>query len=274
MAKIGAQGSVNKSFGNATAAIFGAILLIVGLYLGSTLSIPPEVTMLPVLSEDTIQLVNPRRRASSGNESCVVVGCYTPDTPGVESYWDYYSKSEYASALYAMEMVTHKGRRSSDKWCDVAAARDELRIRPNSKVIYVDIDTKIDVRAWCNLPNHEAGPIIINSLTRPPAKGPTTDLFTVEGTQLQSNVFRAAPGTNGLLALKRWEENFYSGPLSDQGALHRYEKGICGVPGWLACYNNPEQQTCHCFGSGNKPGKINCIAKLFNGTYHKCKMNV
>lgn len=273
MAKPATQGYFVPSLGNFATAFFGAILLIVGLLVGTSFRVSPRLMKLPVLSDDTIELVNPQRRTSSGNDSCVIVGCYTPDTPGVDSYWNYYHKSRYAFTLYAIDMVTHKGRRASDKWCDVPSARNELRIRLNSKIIYVDVDTKIDVEAWCNLPNHEAGPLIVNSLTRG-AANTVNDFFVVEGTQIQTNAFRAAPGKAGLLALKRWEDSFYRGPLSDQGALHRFERGLCGVPGWIACYNNPEQQNCHCFGSGNRPGKIDCIGRLFNGTWPKCKLRV
>lgn len=258
---------------NIILAAFGLAVFVIGIITGGYLPPSTKLVKLPMLSEDTMELVNPRRRTAPGNESCVVVGCHTPDTPGADSYWNYYRRTGYAFAFYAIDMVTHKGRRASDKWCDVPVARDELRLRPHSKIIYVDVDTKINVKAWCDLPQHDGGPLIINSLTRGMANT-ATGFFVVEGTQIQTNAFRVAPGEAGLLALKKWEDNFYRGTLSDQGALHRFERGLCGVPGWIACYSNPEQQGCHCFGSGNRPGKVKCIADLFNGTLSRCKLKV
>lgn len=207
--------------------------------------------------------------------SCIIVGCHSADTPGAESYWRFYTtKTRYAVAFYGFHQVHYENRRTSDKWCDVPSTIKELNHNPSSRIIYVDVDTRIDSDVWCNLPDDPiSGPLVVNSLTRGYAKpGENNGAFVVEGTRVQTNVFRVTSGKRGLEAMERWEQGFWNGPLSDQGAIHLKEEGLCGVAGWAMCYSNPEQQTCHCFGSGNLAGKIACIEKLFNGTHEKCRL--
>lgn len=256
--------------GNVAAVIvFTAIVVILQLHPERIIQYQKPTEVLSRRADDLV-LINPERRTSSGNETCIIVGCHTQNTPGVESYWKYYSRSAFAFSLYSIESVNYGKRHVPDTWCDVPATRDELRLSPKSRIIYVDIDTKIDVKVWCELPNHESAPLILNSLAR--ATVTAAEDFIVAGTQVQANVFRVAPGNAGLWALRRWEDNFQAKTLQDQGAIHRFENRLCGVPGWVACFHNPEQQNCHCFGSGNWTKKDNCIDQLFKGTLRKCKL--
>lgn len=223
-------------------------------------------------SRDSLRLVDKKvlRAAGRPDQKCTLVACHTPRTPGVQPFWDYYRGRGHAVAMYKTEAVLHKGKKANSKWCDVAAVRDELRHSANRRVIFADIDTKVDVDEWCKLPDYEHAPIIMNSVFR---GGVTvTSDYNVSGTMVQSNAFIVAAGRRGLRAMRRWEEEYYSRAYWDQGAIHRLENGVCGIPGWVACRSNPEQNRCHCLGFARKEDKHACVEKLFNGTVVRCKL--
>lgn len=221
----------------------------------------------PFRPDDYLVLEDVKVRRVQGlpNRTCSLVACHTPGTPGVAPFWDYYRRSGYDLAMYSAKSVLHKRRRTGPHWCCVAAVRDEMRARPGRRVLYVDIDTKLRPDEWCALP--DAAPIMMNSLFR--GEPEVTADFTMYGTGVQSNAFVVAAGARGLRALRRWERAHYRGAFWDQGALHLQEKGVCGVPGWIACTSNPEQNYCHCC---TVPGrdKQTCIEGLFNGTMPGC----
>lgn len=214
-----------------------------------------------------ITLTNVTTRISPGNKSCIITACQSRHAPGAEHFWNYYRRQSYTLHLYIFDTVTHAGKRAAPAWCRVPAAQTSARKNPNSRIIYADLDTKINVDTWCNLPYSSFAPIIMNSL----ARGRTSnEHFAVHGSQVQANVFATMPGRAGFEGLLRWEAAYWNGPLHDQGAIHRLEHGLCGVPGWIACYRNPDQQRCHCFGGKPWKQKDDCIRDLFLGNYTPC----
>ena len=197
------------------------------------------------------------------NSSCILVGCHSYGTVGADFFWNYYSKKGYSTTLISFQSVRYNNKAVNPTWCRIPAAMQEKVINPLANVVYIDIDTLSDVTVWCNMPHlGKNAPIVMTSLFR--AKAERTNDFTVHGTQVQANLFVVTSGNDGLDALEKWENSFGGHALRDQGAIHLKEQGLCGIPGWIHCYRNPEQQKCHCstqFG-GNKTAKSECIQKI------------
>lgn len=209
------------------------------------------------------------------NSSCILVGCASFGTPGMKYFWDFYSTFGYSVAVTTFTRLTHSDMKAHPAWCRLPAVHKELASNPNSKVIYMDVDTLANLNTWCNLPGlGEHAPMIMNSLHR--AKPAGNEYFTVHGSQIQSNAFITAPGKFGQGAIDRWSHFYGSYGVLDQGSVHLHEKGLCGVPGWIHCYSNPYQQNCHCAGGFNhvKAEKAKCIQRLFNGSKLGCPLSV
>lgn len=225
------------------------------------------------ISKPTIALENAVSRHMHLNSSCILVGCHSRATVGVEYFWDYYSKQGVSISLIAFDQVVFNKKSIHPTWCRIPAVYGELMKHPNAKVVYIDIDTLCDVNIWCNMPHlGEHAPIVMNSLHRSKQE-PTKD-FIVHGTRVQANLFVVAPGEAGRRAIKRWEDSFGEHSLRDQGSIHKEEGSLCGVPGWVYCHSNPQQQKCHCAGhfKGNSSAKSYCIKRLFSGEINACSI--
>lgn len=142
------------------------------------------------------------------------------------------------------EQVWYKGRHASSVWGCVAAAREELRQNPTTRVLYLDLDTVVRAKGWCDLPDYEHAPTVMNSVSR--GSPIVTAHYTIHGTMVHANAFLVAASTRGLRALRRWEDSYYAGKLREQVAMHLVANGICGIPIWLASHANPQQDDCHC----------------------------
>ena len=207
------------------------------------------------------------------NSSCHLVGCHSKGTVGASYYWDYYSKQGVSASIVEFDYLQFGKERIHPAWCRIPAVTAELMRSPASRVVYIDIDSLCNVKTWCHMPHlGDTTPIIMTSLHRP--KPESTVHFTVHGTQVQTNIFTVSSGETGIRAMKRWEGLYGDYPLRDQGAIHKLEDQLCGVPGWIHCHSNPEQQKCHCAGrfKGNPIGKDQCIRKLFMGELSGCSI--
>lgn len=207
--------------------------------------------------EDEITLSNESISKENANSSCVIVSCASHRINNMsEHFWNYYKGKGYSVRLFHFDMTRRGGYNISPLWCRIPALRATMKEMPTSRPIYIDIDTLVNVRVWCDLP---LAPIVMNSLHRHAA---LATMYTrwVSGSQVQSNAVAVMPGRGGLRALRRWEM-LYSRKTHDQGVIHAIENGMCGIPGWIHCYSNPEQQRCHCTGSEDKN---KCIEDLFS----------
>lgn len=220
--------------------------------------------------DTTFKFENISSKYKIANSTCVIIGCHSRDTPGHDIFWKYYSQLGYTTILISFSALWMNERRIAPHWCRVGVAMREIARHPTSRVLYVDIDTRLsNIQKWCNMPYLGVhAPIIMTSLYR--ANAVRVKQFTVHGTQIQTNAFVVAPGEVGMNALRRWQQGYGHFPYADQGALHVQEQGLCGVPGWIHCYGNPEQQGCHCTGIRNSTLKEACIAKLFAGKLPSC----
>lgn len=220
-------------------------------------------------------LANPRIQEVQSNSSCILVACYSYGTPGSTYFWEYYSRQGYTLVMTAFDYVIVNNRRTAANWCRICAIQNAMKKFPYARVVYIDIDTLADVKLWCNMPHlSEHAPIIMTSLYREtPYK---TDKYMVYGTQIQSNLFVVHPGTVGLNAMKRWGNLYGKYKLEDQGAIHFQEGELCGIPGWIHCHRNTQQQNCHCSGSfrHNSTAKEFCIKRLFLGQRLHCDLSV
>lgn len=216
------------------------------------------------------QMINETTHRVKGNDTCTIVGCYTQNLTGWKHFQNFYSKSGYEFVTTTFEQVTKDGKKVVPTWCRIPIAQREIHRNPKTRVIYVDVDTRLmDVHRWCNMPHLGVyAPIIMTSLFR--HQSVHTPYFTITGTRVQANAFVVTPGSTGLQALLRWQRAFAVIPLHDQGVIHAQEEGLCGVPGWIHCYSNPKQQSCHCTGGPNRVAKEQCIKELFNGTRRHC----
>lgn len=205
------------------------------------------------------------RRAKGESSMCRIVACASRSTPGIDTFFKYYSQSTFSVTVVQFSRVMTGRKSVRPNWCCVPAVIDELRRYPNARVLFLDIDTKVDPAEWCALPR---APIVMNSLYR--EKALKLKDYTLFGTHVQSNAFITDSGNNGMSAMIRWERNFYVGTFQDQGAIHTHERGLCGIPGWISCYSNPIQQRCHCSSIRRKADKQRCIDKLFSGNHLKC----
>lgn len=236
-----------------------------------------SVTSLPLPKEDTrigmgaIYMNKTSVRTSTGNSSCIIVGCDSRKLPSSEHFWNFYSKSGYVTTFIQFDSLFHKETRGAPHWCRVPAVIRELNRVPNARVLYADIDTRVDFREWCDMEGlGENAPIIMNSVFR---RTPFVQRdYTAYGSQVQSNAFVVEPGNTGINAMKRWEDSYYFGDYQDQGAIHLREHKLCGIPGWIHCYSNPGQQGCHCTGSSHGMDKDICLRKLFEGKLPVCDL--
>lgn len=210
------------------------------------------------------------------NSSCIVVGCFSHGTVGVDFFWNYYSKKGYTLTLFSFSSIKVGNRHVHPTWCRIPAVMKEKARNPEARVLYIDIDTLADVDLWCNMPYlGEHTPIVMTSLFR--LKPEPARKFTVHGTQVQANLFIVAPGRYGMNAMNRWDSSFGFHEMREQGSVHIEEgRNFCGVPGWIQCYRNPEQQKCHCSTQfkGNLTAKRSCIEKLFQGRRRGCIVSV
>lgn len=218
-----------------------------------------------------ITLQNNSVRTSAGNNSCIIVGCDSRNSRAGMYWWNFYSKTEYVTTQIRFDGLLHKGKPVSPNWCRIPSVIHELERFPGSRVLYIDTDTRVNYTHWCNTSPRALGPmapIIMNSVYRK-VKNLQPE-YTVYGTQVQTNVFLAAPGDVGVKAMRRWEDLYHSRMYQDQGAIHILENGLCGVPGWIHCAANGQQQGCHCTGTSQGMKKVVCIRKLFEGKVYFC----
>lgn len=228
-------------------------------------------------SGDTFQFINPRVENFTGrNSTCILIGCHSSETTYAQYFRDWYGNCGYDVVITVFDDIRLRDNSSqavAPHWCSLPASLQALRANPNSRVIYADLDTRIDIATWCDMPHIGVNsPIVMNSLYR--QKSRKTQKFTVQGTMVQSNTYVVASGLVGIAALRRWEQGFDDyWPFFDQGAIHVAEKGLCGVPGWVSCYSNHLYQRCHCTGLPDKDAKIDCVRRLFSDSDdHPCKL--
>lgn len=195
----------------ATRTVLQAAILLLTITIAHSKSIA-----FPEIGEGAISLKNTTIRRSGGNSTCIIVGCDSRMTPTSEHFWNFYRKSGYVTTQMRFETLWHKGVRGAPNWCRIPTVIHELRRYPGARVLYIDTDTRVDFRAWCNMQSLDAkAPIIMNSAFRnAPSVQPD---YTVHGSQVQTNAFIAAPGKLGIHAMKRWENAYYSGMYQDQG---------------------------------------------------------
>lgn len=218
---------------------------------------------------DTIRMQGEVVRRTEANSTCTIVACFTKDTPGAKHFYNYYKKSGYTVITTETEKVTYKGEVTNPVWCRIPAVLNAKRENPEARVLYLDIDTKVSLGDWCNFGAlGKDAPIIMNSFYR--GRPYIFRDFTLNGTRVQANAFVVAAGDVGLAAMKRWEQAYWEGQYRDQGAVHLQEGGLCGVPGWIHCYSNPEQQKCHCTGVTDSKKKDQCINELYKGKKKDC----
>lgn len=231
-----------------------------------------EATNLNLIKSSIFSFENPSIQEVQSNSSCIIVACYSYGTPGAAYFWDYYSRQRYTLVMTAFDHVIQNNRRTAPNWCRLRAVQDVIIKYPSARVVYIDIDTLADVNLWCNMPHlNEHAPIIMTSLYR--AKPYKAKRYTVYGTQIQSNLFVVHSGIVGLNAMKRWENVHGNFELKDQGAIHFQEGELCGIPGWIHCHRNAEQQNCHCTGRfRHNSGKELCIKSLFLGQRLNCHL--
>lgn len=208
-----------------------------------------------------------------GNNSCIIVSCYDKTAPGIGPFWDYYRTFGFTLKRIEFSEVLAGGQKAVPAWCRIPAVRETINEYPKSRVIYLDIDTKINPKVWCSLPDiKEYAPIVMNSLIRINGNGfVLPGKFSVLGTQVQANAFIVTSGQHGMKAMEKWESAYDDIRLQDQGVIHLRERGLCGIPGWIQCYRNPNQNNCHCAAIKDRGQKENCIRTLFDGSKNNCK---
>lgn len=209
-------------------------------------------------------------RRLKGDSKCTIVACHTPGAPGAREFWAHYSKSGFSMAAVEFDVVSRNEVPVAIPWCRIPSVIGELQRTPGTRVLYLDLDTKIDPKLWCELPVGQAAPIVMNSYRR--TKEFKFEDYTLEGSRVQANVFLVTAGVDGVRAMRRWAYSYYDGQYQEQGAIHLREKGLCGVPGWIACYSNPHQQNCHCAAIKSLAAKVRCIASLYAGTKKGCPL--
>jgi len=221
-----------------------------------------------------IQMVKPEVETYSGDDRCIIVACYDGNVPGVELFWDYYKSYGYTMRKVKFKTVLAGGVESSPTWCRIPAVLDTIKSFPKSRVIYLDIDTMVNPKIWCHLPdNKKYAPILMNSFTRHKNKTIPGKYF-VHGAQVQANAFIVTSGEFGRKAVEKWESAFdHEIEFADQGVIHLREKSLCGIPGWIHCYSNPSQQACHCAARTGNDNKL-CIEDLFHGRKKGCNVPV
>ena len=217
----------------------------------------PEIEMKGVSVKEQIR-----------NSSCIILSCSTYQTIGLKEFWNYYSKMPYTVSMTLFEHISHEGEAINPVWCRIPSVLNALKRNRNSRVLYLDIDSKVDPIEWCNLPNSELAPIVMNSYTR--GRIYAFKDYKLQGTQVQANSFIVRSGKDGIRAMERWKSQYYNGQYQEQGAIHMQEKGLCGVPGWIACYSNLNQQKCHCPAIKDRHLKAKCIRDLFSGKKKDC----
>lgn len=205
-----------------------------------------------------------------GDDRCVIVSCHDKKVMGIGLYWDYYRSFGYTMRRVEFGKVLAGENKTVQSWCRIPAVLETIKDFPDSRILYLDIDTKVNPRVWCNLPDvKEHAPIIMNSYLREVDKL-IPGKYSMYGSQVLSNAFIVTPGQHGREAMEKWESAFDDSLfLHDQGVIHLREKGLCGVPGWIHCYRNPNQQRCHCAAIIGA-AKQQCIRKLFKGEKDDC----
>lgn len=217
--------------------------------------------------ENNFHLTGTKTFTTRGDDRCIILSCFDKQAQGSQLFLNYYRQFGYTVRQIQFQNISFAGKRAVPAWCRVPTVIDALSDYQNSRIIYIDIDTRINPDIWCNLPDiREHAPIIMNSLYRRKALN-VKGRYSVFGSQVQANVFIVTYGKIGIKAMKRWRSMFQVIRNHDQGVIHVQEKGLCGVPGWISCYRNPMQQSCHCAGLR---GKEKCIRKLFNKTKIGC----
>lgn len=220
---------------------------------------------------DSLHMQEKNVKIVTGNSSCTIVSCFTKRTPGAKHFWKFYKNSGYTAIKTEFKRITHKGVEISPVWCRIPTVLKALRSNPAARVLYLDVDTRVDLHQWCNFGQLGIqSPIIMNSFFR--KRTYTYKDFEVGGSQVQANAFVVTPGALGIAAVKRWEAAVWEGQLKDQGAIHKQEAGLCGVPGWISCYSNPEQQGCHCSGVQGWKEKDTCVRNVFRGRWTTCNI--
>lgn len=230
-----------------------------------------QTASFPQIGTGSITLNNTSVRTVGGDSSCIIVGCDSRNASDSDYWWHFYSKAGYVTTQIHFEKLLHNGEEGAPHWCRIPTVIRALQQKTQSRVLYVDTDTRVDVNLWCKFESlGDKAPIIVNSAVRNTLE--VHDDYTVHGTQVQTNAFVASPGRIGIKAMRRWEKSYYSGDYQDQGAINKQEHGLCGVPGWMHCAANPHQQKCHCCGSSHGMPKHVCIKKLFEGTLKTCDL--
>lgn len=230
-----------------------------------------QTASLPKVGTGSIVLNNTSVRTVGGDSSCIIVGCDSRNLSDSDYWWDFYSKAGYVTTQIRFEKLLHNGEEGAPHWCRIPTVIRALQRKARSRVLYVDTDTRVDVNLWCKFESlGKNAPIIVNSAVRNALE--VHKDYTVHGTQAQTNAFVASSGHIGMKAMRRWEKSYYSGDYQDQGAINKQEHGLCGVPGWMHCAANPQQQRCHCCGSSHGMPKDVCIKKLFEGTLEICDL--
>jgi len=221
-----------------------------------------------------IKMSDTKSETLAGDDRCIIVSCYDKHAPGIGLFWDYYRTFGYTMKRVEFDKVLAGGQKTVQAWCRIPAVLETMKEYPNSRIMYLDIDTKVNPRVWCNLPDiKEHAPIIMNSFTRPKDKQ-IPGKYSMYGAQVQANAFIVTAGIEGRKAMEKWESAFDDRLLlHDQGVIHLREKGLCGVPGWIQCYRNPNQQKCHCAAIVGAD-KQKCIRALFKGKKEGCHVPV
>jgi len=257
-----------------------------GLFQNCNLSsrIPHEASTAPVFSKTNtrkkmkpgyLRMVRAKTTTVTGENQCIIVACYDDGAFGVEYFREYYKSFGYTMRLLKFKIMRSSGgQKAAPAWCRIPAVIDTINRYPQSRVLYLDLDTIVNPTKWCNLPdNNEHAPIVMNSLQRSKIES-KSEFFYVHGTQVQTNAFIVTAGEHGRKAMERWE-SFYNPkmPMVDQGVIHYRENRLCGLPGLIQCYSNPDQQKCHCGGIRGKK-KEPCIKDLFEGKKKGCVFNI
>jgi len=223
------------------------------------------------LGQGYIEMTEAKTETLAGNDKCVIVSCFDKHAPGIHESMEYYKSFGYTMRRVVFNKVLAGGKETVQPWCRIPAVIDASYDFPNSRILYLDLDTKVNPRVWCNLPdNREHAPIIMNSFTRPVRKV-IPNRYSMYGTQVQANAFIVTHGSLGRKAIRRWRDSFENVFLHDQGVIHMREQGLCGVPGWIHCYRNPNQQKCHCAAMKGER-KLKCIDDLYKGKKEGCNV--
>lgn len=222
-----------------------------------------------------LKMVSAETTTLAGDDSCIIVACYNDGADGIGSFWDYYKEFGYTVRKVKFKHMLAVGKQKTiAPWCRIPTVKQTLKHFPEARVLYLDLDTLVNPKIWCNLPDDKQhAPIVMNSLTRSDQwKHVQPDQYVVHGAQVQANAFIVTSGEYGMKAMDRWERSYDAKVvMADQGVIHVRENRLCGVPGWIQCYSNPSQQNCHCTGM-KKEDKKSCIEKLFKGQREGCRI--